>query len=416
MPSPTSTTVPTLRVSASASNVSIADLMMLTISSDLMAIGYSWACWRARALRGARHEAFSEALEATPDAGVIEGVADADGEPADQRFVDLDPEVDGSTGHLGDLALQGSGLVAGERHRRPREGLDDAALRVQEAVVLGRDAGKAIDPASLDEQSDELAHRLGHAGRKHPVDELEALAQRSRRIPDDVAGLLTRQHLDGEVKAARVCVERVVARGQLERGLGVAAPRGLGCPGHGRAAYFAVPEVGSARNSSTRRRWRWSVMVSRTTRPAAWRASSATSPRSSASARPFSASISSVARTRIRSSSSRVAAMSASRVSWATFWARARMSFASRRASASVVRRSCSAFSRSWRACSASRRPCSIRSRRAASMPLTCLPKARYRIVANTRKFAEATAIPKQLITRPPLSAAWAATPPAARG
>jgi hypothetical protein len=34
MPSPTSTTVPTLRVSAVASNVSIADLMMLTISSD----------------------------------------------------------------------------------------------------------------------------------------------------------------------------------------------------------------------------------------------------------------------------------------------------------------------------------------------------------------------------------------------
>ena len=56
-------------------------------------------------------------------------------------------------------------------------------------------------------------------------------------------------------------------------------------------------------------------------------------PRSSAIARCFSASISAAARSRRRSSSSRVAAMSASRVSWATFWARARISFASRRAS-----------------------------------------------------------------------------------
>jgi hypothetical protein len=41
MPSPTSTTVPTLRVSVPWSNVSIADLMMLMISSERMAIGFS---------------------------------------------------------------------------------------------------------------------------------------------------------------------------------------------------------------------------------------------------------------------------------------------------------------------------------------------------------------------------------------
>src|SRR5437870_10214901 len=119
MPSPTSTTVPTLRVSASAAKVSIADLMMLTISSDLMAIGSpsggrgTGGCyWRAWALAGPRHEAFAQALEAAADAGVIQGVADADGQPADQRLIDLDPEVDGPTGHLRDLALQGHGLVA----------------------------------------------------------------------------------------------------------------------------------------------------------------------------------------------------------------------------------------------------------------------------------------------------------------
>ena len=76
----------------------------------------------------------------------------------------------------------------------------------------------------------------------------------------------------------------------------------------------------------------------------------------------FSASISAVARTRIRSSSARVAAISASRVSWATFWARARMSFASRRASVRAATRSCSALSRSRRA---ARRP---------SGPARCAP------------------------------------------
>jgi hypothetical protein len=38
MPSPTSTTVPTLRVSTPASNESIADLRMLVISSERMAM------------------------------------------------------------------------------------------------------------------------------------------------------------------------------------------------------------------------------------------------------------------------------------------------------------------------------------------------------------------------------------------
>jgi hypothetical protein len=44
MPSPTSTTVPTERVSTPASNWSIADLMIAVISSDLVAIDYSGQC------------------------------------------------------------------------------------------------------------------------------------------------------------------------------------------------------------------------------------------------------------------------------------------------------------------------------------------------------------------------------------
>jgi hypothetical protein len=48
MPSPTSTTVPTLRVSTPASNWSIADFRMLVISSERMAIGWFSRLWRPR--------------------------------------------------------------------------------------------------------------------------------------------------------------------------------------------------------------------------------------------------------------------------------------------------------------------------------------------------------------------------------
>src|SRR6185369_16510388 len=164
MPSPTSTTVPTLRVSASASNVSIADLMMLTISSERMAIESPW-------LAGARHEALAKPLEAAPDAGVIEGVADADGQPADQRCVDLDPEVDGSTGHLGDLAHERIGLRLGERSCRGRDGLDHAPHLVQEPVVLRGHGREAVDLAVRDEQADELADRVRDPAAEHLVDE-----------------------------------------------------------------------------------------------------------------------------------------------------------------------------------------------------------------------------------------------------
>src|SRR4029079_10343867 len=77
-------------------------------------------------------------------------------------------------------------------------------------------------------------------------------------------------------------------------------------------------------------------------------------------------------------------AMSASRVSWATFWARARISLASRRASVSAVMRSCSAFSRSRRACSASLSPCSILDLRSVSMAVTGL-SANAQISAKKR-------------------------------
>src|SRR6185369_10665956 len=93
MPSPTSTTVPTLRVSTPESNESMADLMMLVISSDRMAMG-------ADLLEGARDEPGPEPLQAAADAPVDQTIADAHDEAAQQAGIDLDIEGDATAGGL----------------------------------------------------------------------------------------------------------------------------------------------------------------------------------------------------------------------------------------------------------------------------------------------------------------------------
>src|SRR5450759_386015 len=81
MPSPTSTTVPTLRVSAVASKLSMLPLMMLMISSDRMAIRCSV---RVRGSASSSDEAVAEARKPSSHAGIDESVADADGQAPDQ--------------------------------------------------------------------------------------------------------------------------------------------------------------------------------------------------------------------------------------------------------------------------------------------------------------------------------------------
>jgi hypothetical protein len=71
----------------------MADLMMLVISSDRMAIA-------ADLLEGARDELVPQPLEATPDAPVDQAVTDADDETAKQTGIDLDVERDAAAGGL----------------------------------------------------------------------------------------------------------------------------------------------------------------------------------------------------------------------------------------------------------------------------------------------------------------------------
>src|SRR5690242_9424361 len=99
IPSPTSTTVPTLRVSVAASNASISDLRIVVISSERMAMvspvlpcrAVAGLCGRVLCARvlGARHELFAEPLEATPHACIDHRVADPDDDPADEGGIHL---------------------------------------------------------------------------------------------------------------------------------------------------------------------------------------------------------------------------------------------------------------------------------------------------------------------------------------
>src|SRR5947209_11749811 len=168
MPSPTSTTVPTLRVSVVSSNPSMADLMMLMISSDLIAIGspfragVGWCAGSGPRGRGAVRavagdELVAEPLEAAPHASVEQAVADADRESADQSIVDACLELDGGAGHRPKPLLQGAGLVRRQRKRARHDRRDDAAVALEQLVVLERDLRDEVEPPALREQRHEPA-------------------------------------------------------------------------------------------------------------------------------------------------------------------------------------------------------------------------------------------------------------------
>ena len=211
----------------------------------------------------------------------------------------------------------------------------------------------------LSRRSTRVQDRPAERG-EHLLRDIEPLIERNRRVGEHTLELVGRGRLGRRVELLAPRLDGAVAQGDLEGGVREAA-RGTVPASHQPLVLPFGPELISVRNSATRRRSRSVFSVSPTTLLAAWRARSATSVRSSVIARCFSASISAAARSRIRSRSALVAAISASRVSWAIFWALARISLASRRASCRAAARSFSAFSRSRRACSASFSPCSIR-------------------------------------------------------
>src|SRR5690242_10464334 len=140
MPSPTSTTVPTLRVSVPASNPSIADLMMLVISSERMAIG-----WDLLEGAGARDELVPQSLETASDAAVDQSVADADDEAGGQGGIDVEGELDATAGQLLQPGGHGPDLVLRQGGCAGGGGEDDALAGIVETPELGGHARELVD-------------------------------------------------------------------------------------------------------------------------------------------------------------------------------------------------------------------------------------------------------------------------------
>src|SRR3990172_2360102 len=107
IPSPTSTTVPTLRVSTPESNSSMADLMIWVMSSERMAMG---RVPLVRASGGDVGEAGTESLETTTHGTVDEAVPDPDLEAAEQAGIDLLTQLDVLAGHGRESRLEGCQL------------------------------------------------------------------------------------------------------------------------------------------------------------------------------------------------------------------------------------------------------------------------------------------------------------------
>src|SRR3990170_192600 len=127
MPSPTSSTVPTERVSAPTSKASMADLMMLVMSWERRAMG-------GILLEGARGEPAPQPLQAASDTPVDQAVAEPhDDAAAEQARIDVRGQLDAAAGELLEAGRQGADLVRVERRRAGGGGVDDAVAQIVEA-------------------------------------------------------------------------------------------------------------------------------------------------------------------------------------------------------------------------------------------------------------------------------------------
>src|SRR5687768_12957712 len=138
MPSPTSTTVPTERISTPASNSSIADLMIVVISSERVAISYSRVLFT---VSGARRKAISESFETAAHTAVDEQVADPHLDSAQESGVDLRLQLHPAAGHLLEPAAQSGQLVSVQLRGAGCVRLHDPLAAVVETAELAVDMG-----------------------------------------------------------------------------------------------------------------------------------------------------------------------------------------------------------------------------------------------------------------------------------
>src|SRR5690606_23678488 len=126
------------------------------------------ACGSVLAEEGAVVELLAEDVELVADAPVVDAVADADDEAADERGVHLHPEADLLPRPLREGALELLRLVVAERAGRPHGGLDEAEPGVAEGAVGADDGRQQVLPLLLEEEADEPQRELAEP----PLEEL----------------------------------------------------------------------------------------------------------------------------------------------------------------------------------------------------------------------------------------------------
>src|SRR5918996_2341442 len=126
MPSPTSTMVPTPLTSAPSSSPLISLLMIDVISSDRIAM----------LSLSDRGQPCAQPLQAVAHARVVEHVADAHGNPADERFVDHLVQFDLLAGELGQPVSDLGALVRLHAHRGAHLGQHNAALPTEQLAEV----------------------------------------------------------------------------------------------------------------------------------------------------------------------------------------------------------------------------------------------------------------------------------------
>src|SRR3990170_966335 len=184
MPSPTSSTVPTERVSAPTSKASMADLMMLVMSWERRAMG-------GILLEGARGEPAPQPLQAASDTPVDQAVAEPHDDAAEQARIDVRGQLDAAAGELLDAGRHGEDLLDEAALARRGERLADdlaggpqgqigdlAADLGQGTVLLRGDLGRGLHAHALQLGARDLqlalAGLIGHL--LGPIEDLLRLA------------------------------------------------------------------------------------------------------------------------------------------------------------------------------------------------------------------------------------------------
>src|SRR3990172_6830272 len=198
MPSPTSSTVPTERVSAPTSKASMADLMMLVMSWERRAMG-------GILLEGARGEPAPQPLQAASDTPVDQAVAEPHDDAAEQARIDVRGQLDAAAGESLEAGRQGADLVRVERRRAGGGGgeeavaqivgaggggvggggVEEAVAQIVEAGELARHARQQVDPAATEEEQDEVEHGTADGGAHGDSDQLGPRGERDGRVGQD---------------------------------------------------------------------------------------------------------------------------------------------------------------------------------------------------------------------------------------